>query len=70
MMPRRILPAVTTVTAAAVLLTGCTPTSDDPVRVTGSSTVAPITAHMARAQQIAIEQTTDGTRRFRGVLPG
>lgn len=55
MMPRRILPAVTTVTAAAVLLTGCTPTSDDPVRVTGSSTVAPITAHMARAQQIAIE---------------
>ncbi|SMG27266.1 phosphate ABC transporter substrate-binding protein, PhoT family [Corynebacterium pollutisoli] len=61
MMPRRILPAVTTVTAAAVLLTGCTPTSVDPVRVTGSSTVAPITAHMARAQQVAIEQTTDGT---------
>lgn len=55
MMPRRILPAVTTVTAAAVLLTGCTPTSDDPVRGTGSSTVAPIIAHMARAQQIAIE---------------
>ncbi|MDO5668962.1 MAG: substrate-binding domain-containing protein [Corynebacterium sp.] len=46
--------------AATLMLSGCT-ASDDPIRITGSSTVAPITAHMARAEQVAIEQTTDGT---------
>jgi len=58
-MNHRRLTAV--VAATALLLSGCTPSSDDPIRVTGSSTVAPITEHMARAQQVAIEQSTDGT---------
>lgn len=58
MIPRRIL---TVVAAAALLLTGCAATSDDPIRVTGSSTVAPITEHMARMQHVAIDVTTDGT---------
>lgn len=44
-----------------LLLAGCTPTSDDPIRVTGSATVAPITSHMAMKTRTAIEQTADGT---------
>ena len=48
-------------TACGLLLAGCTPVGDDPIRVTGSATVAPVTAHMALKTRTAIEQTSEGT---------
>lgn len=57
----RRLTALLTAGAAALTLVGCTPTDEDPIRVTGSATVAPITEHMARKQQVTIDQTVDGT---------
>lgn len=58
---RRIHAALTTLTTAALLLTACTPTGDSPIRVTGSATVAPVTAHMALQQRVALDMSTDGT---------